>query len=221
MSPILNTDIRLNRGHRFQYALDLNGFPPGNDGIPRPAVASRVPEPVFFAVYPTLDVAQRLSRLAWHFHDKERLKGMPLGQKRFHTTLHPVGYYENLSPEDIDEIGAAVSTIKMPPFVASFDYAMSFTGKDERPLVLRGNDGVSGLTLLRDELVTVLQKIGFAHQKVPEFTPHITLLYDEHAVREQAVEEISWTVRDFVLVRSLYGQSQHNTLGRWPLRAAA
>jgi 2'-5' RNA ligase len=46
----------------------------------------------------------------------------------------------------------------------------------------------------------------------------VTLLYDERGIAEHAIEPVSWTVREFVLVHSLRGQSKYIPLGRWPLR---
>lgn len=53
----------------------------------------------------------------------------------------------------------------------------------------------------------------------PQYTPHISLLYDDQCMAEQAVETIGWTVREFVLVHSLLGQGQHVPLAHWPLQA--
>ena len=50
------------------------------------------------------------------------------------------------------------------------------------------------------------------------FTPHVTLLYDAHGVEEYPIEPISWTVKEFVLIRSLKG---HVHLARWSLEARA
>lgn len=49
------------------------------------------------------------------------------------------------------------------------------------------------------------------------FTPHVTLLYDDRSVAPQAIEPIAWTVREFVLVHSLLGRTEHRILGRWSL----
>jgi 2'-5' RNA ligase len=49
------------------------------------------------------------------------------------------------------------------------------------------------------------------------YTPHMTLLYDDSLVMERPVETMAWTVREFVLVRSLLGQTVHVPLARWPL----
>ena len=46
------------------------------------------------------------------------------------------------------------------------------------------------------------------------FTPHVTLLYDARDVDEYPIEPIGWTVKEFVLIRSLNG---HKHLVRWPL----
>jgi 2'-5' RNA ligase len=36
-------------------------------------------------------------------------------------------------------------------------------------------------------------------------------------VARRAIEPITWTVNEFVLVRSLVGQGRHEVLARWPL----
>ena len=91
--------------------------------------------------------------------------------------------------------------------------------RGNRPLVLRGDDGVSGLIALRDRLVAATVDIpGSIPAARREFTPHLTLLYDERDIREEPVEEISWMVTEFVLIRSLFGQGRHVVLGRRPLR---
>ncbi len=200
-----------------QYA--FGAMPPCYDNRPPSGRLPPRSEPVFLAVYPPPGLTPRIARLAWHLRDKEGLRGMPIGQARFHVTLHHIGEYADLLSEDIDEISEAVAAIEMPPFRAALDYAMSFRHPERLPLVLRGDDGVAGLTMLQNQLVAALERIGFARPRAPEFTPHLTLLYDKQRVREQAVEEISWTVNEVVLVRSLQRQSRHLPLARWKLVA--
>jgi RNA 2',3'-cyclic 3'-phosphodiesterase len=215
MPPARTTDSGARPPHGTQDT--LGGFPPGSVAWRHSGGVPRAGDPIFFAVYPPPDLAPRIARLAWHLRDKGGLAGMPLGQARFHVSLLGLGFDGGLSPEGIKEIGDVVSTITMPPFRVTFDCAVSFIGKDKRPLVLRGDEGVTGLAMLRDQLVAALSKIDPAHSRKREFTPHLTLLYDRLAMREQAVEEISWTVSEFVLVRSVQGQSRHIPLARWRL----
>jgi 2'-5' RNA ligase len=112
----------------------------------------------------------------------------------------------------------AASTIRMPPFRVSFDWVMSFGNDGKHALVLRGDDGVDGLAWLRDKLLAATMDIRGAAPSTRSFTPHLTLLYDEQEVREEPVEEISWTVNEFVLIRSVYGEGRHIPLARWKLR---
>jgi 2'-5' RNA ligase len=174
--------------------------------------------PVFLALHPTPEAAGRVSRLAWYLRDSHGLRSRPLEQRCFHVSLFGFGDLARLPREAFAAIHAAVESIGMPPFLVAFDRAMSFSGRKESPLVLLGGDGVAGLTMLQHELAAALRRTGFARRKPPKFTPHLTLLYDECRVREQAVEDISWTVRHIALVRSLYGQSRHLALARWQLR---
>jgi 2'-5' RNA ligase len=199
-------------------ALGLNRPPAGNDTSRHRDMVLRPRDTVFFALYPDPDTAGSIARLAWYLRDKHGLKGWPLGAGRFHISLHGLGDYTRLPDDAIAAIGDAAKAVTMPPFRVGFDRAMSFRGDRKRPLVLLGDDGVAGLTIFQHELVAALRKIGFARRREPAYNPHVTLLYDECPIPEQAVEEIGWTVREFVLVRSLRGQSRHLPLARWPLR---
>jgi len=65
-----------------------------------------------------------------------------------------------------------------------------------------------------------MEDAGFSVNGVKSsYTPHVTLLYDSQRVVQQAVETVAWTVREFVLVHSLLGQTRHIALMRWSLSA--
>lgn len=49
------------------------------------------------------------------------------------------------------------------------------------------------------------------------FVPHITMIYADKAIAPQAIEPVSWTVRDFALIHSERGLTRYNILERWPL----
>jgi RNA 2',3'-cyclic 3'-phosphodiesterase len=173
---------------------------------------------VFLALQPPPVVTQQISKLAWHLHDKHRLQGKPLRTRCFHISLLGIGRRGRLSQETMATVSAAAASVSISPFRVCFDRAISFRGGTKLPLVLVGDDGVDGIRMLRRELMTALREIGFSTHGRLEFTPHITLLYDEQDVREQAVEEVDWTVRELVMLHSLHGRSQHVALGRWALR---
>ena len=96
---------------------------------------------------------------------------------------------------------------------------MSFSSSPRnRPFVLRGDAGLAELMVFQRALGLEMTKAGLGRWAKPAYTPHVTLLYDDRAVAEQAITPIRWTAGEFVLVRSLIGQTLHIPLARWPLR---
>ncbi len=88
------------------------------------------------------------------------------------------------------------------------------------PFVLQGDEGVIGLLVLQQRLGRLMENAGLGRAD-PHYTPHMTLLYGDRTVDDEAVRPISWAVREFVLVHSLLGRSRYNILARFPLRAQA
>jgi 2'-5' RNA ligase len=84
-------------------------------------------------------------------------------------------------------------------------------------VVLLGDDGVAGLWKLQHIIDDALKKAGLGRLGRSRSTPHMTLLYDDRSIPEQFVEPVVWTVQEFVLIRSLMGQSHHIEFDRWPL----
>ena len=62
-----------------------------------------------------------------------------------------------------------------------------------------------------------MAKVGLGAFVNSNYTPHVTLLRGEGIVEEQTVETFRWTVREFVLVNSLVGETKYVRLGHWPL----
>lgn len=181
------------------------------------------PEPtdrLFFAVLPDTETAERIAQLVLKLRGEHKLTGRSIATDRLHVSLHHVGDYLGLPPGVVAEAGKAAASVSMQPFQVTFDRVMSFSGRSgNQPFVLRGGDGVTLLTAFQQTLVMAMQRAGVSKGAKTEFTPHVTLLYDGKRVAEQIVEEISWTVSEFVLVHSLVGQTRHVPLGRWPLAA--
>ena len=174
---------------------------------------------LFFAIFPDADSAERIARLAQKLRGEHDLKGRPLALDRFHVTLHHLGDYVGVRPDIVDMAGTAAAAVSMPPFDLVFDCAASFSSTPRnRPFVLRGGDGLATLMAFQQALGMTMKKTGLGCQVKPGYTPHVTLLYDDRCVAGQAVEPISWTAREFVLVHSQLGQSRHVPVARWPLR---
>ena len=164
--------------------------------------------------------ATRTSDLVWGLYDREGLTSRPFSADRFHITLMGIGDFEVIPGGLVEAIMQGLDRVAAAPFEVSFDRIMSFKAKEPRarPLVLTCGHGAAALRGLHDAIGEALVGVGFPRLPKHSFTPHVTLLYDRRNVVEQPVEPVSWTVCDFVLVRSLLGQTQHIPLKRWRLR---
>jgi RNA 2',3'-cyclic 3'-phosphodiesterase len=173
---------------------------------------------LFFAIYPDSNAAEQIARLADRQRAAYRLKGKRFATQRFHVTLHHLGSYVGLPREIVASASAAASMVTMPCFDVTFDRATSFRGKSHnRPFVLAGENGVVALKRFQHARGVALQEHGLLVGRRPLYTPHVTLQYGDAMVDEHPVDAVSWTVRDFVLVRSLLGRGQHIALARWSL----
>lgn len=187
---------------------------PGFDAAPQ------LTDRLFFAIFPDARAAAQIAGLAQQLRDEHGLKGKPLKTERFHVTLHHLGDYAGL-PQDLVEVAcAAAAGVAAASFDVTFDRVASFsTVPRNRPFVLRDGDGVASLIAFQQTLGDALKKTVLGRWAKPAYTPHVTLLYDDRSVPEQAVPAVSWTASEFVLIHSLIGQTLHVPLARWPLRA--
>jgi RNA 2',3'-cyclic 3'-phosphodiesterase len=186
---------------------------PGFDTEPKPV------DRLFFAIFPDADAAARIAQLALQLRSEHGLRGTPLKQERFHVTLHHLGDYAGLQQGIVAMASQAAAAVARQPFDLAFDCAASFCSTPRnRPFVLRGGDGLTAVTAFQRALGMEMTKAGLGRWAKPVYTPHVTLLYDDRCVAEQAIETMRWTAHEFVLVHSLIGQSRHVPLARWPLR---
>jgi 2'-5' RNA ligase len=182
-------------------------------------VKSASTDRLFFAIFPDGSAAERIGRLAQRLRGEHRLQGRPLEMDRFHITLHHLGDYTRLPQNIVAAASKAAEAVVAPPCDLAFDRVESFRGRPgKRPLVPRGGDGVAALALFLRALGAAMMKAELGRWAEMHFTPHVTLLYDDHRVDAQTVEPVDRTTREFVLVHSLLGRTQHVPLGRWPLR---
>jgi 2'-5' RNA ligase len=169
---------------------------------------------LFFALFPDAPAAARLKTVAAQQCIRHRLTGRPIGAERFHVSLLGFGAHAGLPAGLIAALQKAAASVTVAPFEVTFDRALSFLGRP-RPRVLCGDN--AELIAFQRTLGRALERHGVARVK-RQFMPHVTLLYDERDVDEDAIEPIRWSVREFVLVHSRRGQGEYVALARWPLR---
>ena len=149
---------------------------------------------------------------------KHAFTGTPIATERLHLSLLNFGRQQN--DEVATKVSVIAATVRFPPFEVTLDRAMSFRrhGKEKQPFVLTGDRGVEGLRTFHRMLHDWFFGDDFGSGKIPSFTPHLTLLYDRKLIAPYPLERpLSWTARDFALVRSHVGKSRYDIVGRWPL----
>ena len=191
-----------------QFALD--GFETGQNP----------PDRLFLGFFPEPTVATRINRTAAELRARHSLTGKPLAPERFHVTLFHLGNYFGLPAARVRSASEAAATVTARAFDVRFDFVESFATKQaELPLVLRSSTTLEPVLDFQRQLGHALKRAGLGRFAGPQFTPHVTLLYDPQSVAREPVEPVSWTVNEFVLVHSLLGQTRHLKIGRWPLPA--
>ncbi|MER8685253.1 2'-5' RNA ligase family protein [Mesorhizobium sp. M1136] len=172
---------------------------------------------LFFAILLESTIAVPLARRAAVWRRESGLRGQAFPAERLHISLVGLGDYDGL-PEELVEIARHVaSMVQAKPFEVSFDRLSAFGGG---ALVLRGSDGVPPLQAFWRNLTALIADSPLKPFVGSSFEAHVTLLRDKlrvQRVRERAIEPINWTVRDFVLIRSLIRQGRYDELGRWRL----
>jgi 2'-5' RNA ligase len=186
------------------------------DGFDAPSTPT---DRLFFALLPDGDSAAQIATLTQTLRDACDLRARPVAVDRLHVTLYFLGDFPGLPRDVVTRASRAAAALTVPAFSVAFDRVMSFKNKrGGYPFVLLGGDGLASLSAFQQSLAIEMSKEGLKPaDKATSFTPHVTLLYDERCVPEQAIAPISWTATEFVLVRSAIGQGRYETIARWPL----
>lgn len=177
---------------------------------------------MFFALQPDEEAKAEIIRIGERFVKSHRLGGASVDIDRLHITLTPIGKPDRLRQPLEGALLAAAENVRMKAFDVTLDSAMRFSNAsaDGRfPFVLCADAPSTQATLnLRKALAQAQYAQGLFVPGVSSYMPHVTLLYG-HGVEaiEQPIPPISWRAREFMLIRSFFGQSRHEVMGRWPL----
>jgi len=178
-------------------------------------------DPLFFALQPDEEAASQIAQLVDRFRQSHGLTGV---LRPLHVTLCDLIPRETMQ-KTVDVASKAASSVSAMPFRVALNRVMRLGGRkksgpDKSPFALVGDDGVTGLAQFRQRLNIALRHADLAKLSAG-FTPRLTLLCDNGLPDDQDVPPIIWTVQEFVLARSLAGQTRHEILGRWSLDASA
>jgi 2'-5' RNA ligase len=187
---------------------------------PRRKFGASQKERIFFACLPDAGTAAQIHARAEMFKREHGFQGTLILPEHLHVTLFHLGDWATLPEEIVRLAKDAASQVDTAPFEVAFTRAESFRNSTGVcPFVLTGDKDASAWRGLHVALSNALKKVGLGGATQGEFKPHVTLVYDKVRVKPKAIESVTWTVRDFVLVHSALGKTAHRHLGRWPLDA--
>jgi 2'-5' RNA ligase len=165
---------------------------------------------IFFALWPDDAVRAKLANVARSV--AERTQGRQVPAAKLHLTLCFLG---DVADERVAAAVDVARRIRSAPFEVTLDAVGSFRAAR---VAWAGHSGLpAGLNALQSSLETSLRARGFELEERP-FSAHVTLARRiEKPLAREAMEPISWGVRDFVLVRSETGRGSYTVMERWSL----
>lgn len=173
----------------------------------------------FFALSPDAEVRHQLSMVASDLKTSDSLNGSWIASERYHLPLHHLGQFQEVNPDLVKRALIAANNITMAAFNIKLDHFMSLDSKTGKfPCVLTSKYELPELKNFWQELKNNILAQRLGQNVENSFTPLTTLLYSRQpVVKTHAINPIEWRVKDFVLIESLVGKSEHIELGRWPL----
>lgn len=177
----------------------------------------------FFAVLPDEQAISAIAGVSERFRKSHRVSGATVAADSFHLAICPTGKPDRLLPSLEDALVAAAGVVHACAFEIALDSAMRFSIKDGRfPLALCADSASTASALkLRQAIAEAQRRVGLLVTGVSSYLPHVTLLHG-HAIDaiQESITSIHWTVREFVLVRSFFGQASQEVVTRWSLEPA-
>ncbi|MEP7185369.1 MAG: 2'-5' RNA ligase [Rhodanobacter sp.] len=174
----------------------------------------------FFGLLPDNDARFAITAVGERFSKSHRVIGSPVGAEGLHLSLCPTGKPEGLRQPIETALLKAGGAVRSSGFNVILDSAMRFSARDGQfPFVLCADGRTIELALrLRKAIAAEQVRVGLQVTGVSSYLPHVVLLEGRgiEAISE-SIPLIEWKVEDFVLIRSFFGQSRHEVIGRWPL----
>ncbi len=185
---------------------------------PRKKFGASQKDRIFFAVVPDAETAARIHALAEELKAGNGLDGNLILPEHLHITLFHLGDWRELPAEIVAIASRAAAEVAAAPFDVTCRRVESFRNRTGiYPFVLLAEQGATPLQAFQQALGAALKRNGLGGATQGDFKPHVTLLRDDTRMKPIAVAPVTWTVRDFVLIHSLLGQTKHVHLGRWAL----
>lgn len=174
----------------------------------------------FFALRPDDQARSAIAEAAARFRKAQRVSGVSVPVQSLHLSLCPMGRTELLRDPLEHALLAAGGDVRATGFVVTLDTAMRCLGKDGQfPFVLCADAATTQAALaLRKTIAEAQRRVGLHVGGVSSFHPQVALQFGPAIDSiEESIVPVQWHAREFVLLRSFFGQYRHEVIGCWPL----
>ncbi len=182
----------------------------------RTSVPRLIAESLFFAVMLERGAQEQTAGLIERLRAEHGWRGREVASERRHITLAWLDHHEDLPCQLVEAARRTAAKVSFRPFDVGFNRVAGSTS-----LVLLGSEELDQLRLFQAMLRSEMRNGPLRQYARWPFRPHVTLLYDHCRVASRPVEPVRWTVRDFALIHSRVGLTQHRLLDHWSLEESA
>jgi 2'-5' RNA ligase len=176
-------------------------------------------ERLLFLIRPDQTAAEAIAAQAERIRREYGLRGERLRTDRLHFTLHHLGDHAWLPALTVLKACAAAERVDLAAFDVTLDRMGTYApgGRTFDMIAMEGSSGVVQLSQFQRALGAAMNRAGLSDLVKRRFIPHVTLIYDSQRVPPRPIAPISWRVREFSLVHSRMGRTEHITLASWAL----
>jgi 2'-5' RNA ligase len=164
---------------------------------------------LFFALVPDAAAAAEIGRL------RDGLGGARarVADERLHMTLFALDLPMTPPAGLIADMSAAAARLAGPALRIVLHELVG----NGAVTCLKPGDHMPVLKAAQQRLAPALADAGIWPNRGFRFDPHVTIAYGQGESVRRQLWPISWRAREFFLVHSLVGLTEHVALGRWPL----
>lgn len=167
---------------------------------------------LFMAIVPPAPVARRIFAMGM----EQEPEGSHVRIAHLHATIAISNDYLSL-PRDIVESWLSVGAhVRANPF----EFILNRMSGRTRSVALMPSGRVKEFHDLAASIRDNMTFWGVEMREGYRLSPHVTLYYKDGAAFSKMVDPVSWQATELFLIHSHVGLTQHDVIGRWPLRPA-
>jgi 2'-5' RNA ligase len=163
---------------------------------------------LFFALMPPAGLLNELAQLR-----ELTTQGKPEADNRLHITMFLFDHTPDFDANKVEQISGALDGQTLPTCRVLFEQLVR--GKGTTLLV--PNDRLEGVFGLQARLAGLLGRKNLHASSGWTFSPHMTLRRGASEGNTLAVDPVSWTAQDIVLLDSHIGLTHYEEITRWRL----